>query len=320
MIMKRLCFSVVLAFAGLAMLTISCGGDKKNSENGGNTSTIICTDSALVGPAGGTFELCGATLRVPEISAPKTEVEVKVERRKPEGTLPCTDEFASDMFTFRPPDLLYPHFVEITIPHNGALGRRLNVAAFDQNRWGKIESCDWSDTEISFVMDWLGSFTALRDVKSYPSSYTGLGSGTIDGTLGSENLHFDVDVPTNSGCFYESNCSSNFWSISVYADCTPDDSSSCGFIPFSARFWVDTSNNTTELTDIRVINWQYDIIQGPAATITVSSFSVDGDRVKIKGTVTGTLRGSDLTTRDFSANFDLIAEEYVWPLEGNCLP
>jgi hypothetical protein len=285
-----------------------------DTETETTTESVECEASVLIDPSGGTYELCGAGLFVPPEAAPLEPVEVSVVRTPQTDTPSCLLEPAGDLFEFSSAETPFQGYVAITIPHSGLLGRRCSPFILEDGEWYGIEPCDITETEATFVAGGLASFTVLRDTHTYPSSTTGLGSGTVQVDLDGAVSDLSLDSPLSYG-FHSESCDGGR-SLNIVA-CKSGAEAPIDCIPtqFYAAFSFDAEGGSQNVVQVSFDDWDWVIVMDSEPMV-LEVTSIEGNHVQ--GTLTGPVYQGE-ETRTLTAVFDVTTEEYVFPPEFSCL-
>lgn len=173
--------------------TDATGETDDTDDTDGEDTDVDCvlgaSTEAVIGAAGGTLSLCGGSVTVPaDVLTEDTTFGIEVVTVDPPE---APYELAGLALRFTPDDAPLPGRVGLALPHDGDTGI-LHLYVDTPDGLIGIEACATDATTITQELGLLGTFVAVRDPTDYPEGPTGLGEGTVTGTLGEDAVSWTL--------------------------------------------------------------------------------------------------------------------------------
>lgn len=137
---------------------------------------------AVIGPAGGTLTLCGATVA---IAAGSVERDTTFRFARGVDVPPPVEPVVIDGYAYRLEADATSPVVTVTLPHSGDT-EGIDLFEHTGTSWRALGLCDVSATLATQTFVGVGTFALLHDPRELPPSPIGLGTGTAEVTLGDD--------------------------------------------------------------------------------------------------------------------------------------
>jgi hypothetical protein len=265
---------------------------------------------------GGSLALCGAELTMPPgvLDEPRT-VSLSIVALPPES--PSWLDQAGPAFEVEvegdvPAGAIAP--LSVIVPHLETT-RYVYLYTHVGDTWGYLEACTREADRIGQEAWSEGVFVALVEQEDFPTSVTGLGSGSVEVTFEEVASTFDLDADTiETHAIYDGGDGNR--SVTLSATKEASDSS-------LERLRIDFSiDETGDATLVQITYgstadvggfWSYLPFHPGAASVELTRDEDD----ELVGSVSAELtRGEEVAP--FSATFDVSVEKYRYPPEGYC--
>jgi hypothetical protein len=271
---------------------------------------------AVFDDTGGSLALCGAEVTMPPgvLDEPRT-VSLSIVALPPES--PTWLDQAGPAFEVEvegelPAGEIAP--LGVVVPHLETT-RYVYLYTHVNDTWGYLEACTREADRIGQEAWSEGVFVPLVEQEDFPTSVTGLGSGSVEVTFDEVTSTFDLDADTiETHAIYDGVGENRSVTLSATKEAT--DSS---LERLRIDFGIDETGGATLIqitygstADVNGF-WSYLPFHPGAASVELTRDEDD----ELVGSVGAELtRGEDVAP--FSATFDVSVEKYRYPPEGYC--
>jgi hypothetical protein len=271
---------------------------------------------AVFDETGGSLALCGAELTMPPgvLDEPRT-VSLSIVALPPES--PSWLDQAGPAFEVEvegelPAGEIAP--LSVVVPHLETT-RYVYLYTHVSDTWGYLEACTREGDRIGQEAWNEGVFVALVEQEDFPTSVSGLGSGSVEVTFDAAASIFDLDADTiETHAIYDGGDGSRSVTLSATKEATNSS---------LERLRIDFSiDETGDATLIQITYgstadvggfWSYLPFHPGAASVELTRDEND----ELVGSVSAELtRGEEV--EPFAATFDVTVEKYRYPPEGYC--
>jgi hypothetical protein len=296
------------------------GGDPAGGAGAGGAPPDECavgrSRRATFDETGGSLELCGAVLVLaPDVLEEERSVTLSI------VALPAGAPEALEAG-----GLAFEVEVEGELPETASAPLSLVVPHFETSRyvylyqhasgmWNYIEACTRESDHIGQEVWSEGVFVALVETEDFPTSVTGLGSGSVAVDFDGSESTFDLDADTiETYAIYDRTDGARSVTLSATKEAS-DSSLERLRIDFSidddgaATLIQITYGSTADVNGF----WSYLPFFPQSAVVEL----IQDDDGELTGSVTTELTQGEVL-RPFSADFDVVVERYRYPPEGYC--
>jgi len=296
------------------------GGARGGEAGGGGAPSADCSVGrrvqAVFDETGGSLASCGAELTMPPgvLEEPRTVglTVVDLPPNAPAWLDQAGLAFEVDVEGELPAGDIAP--LNVVVPHRETT-RYVYLYTYVADSWGYLEACTRESERIGQEAWSEGVFVALVEQEDFPTSVTGLGSGSVDVTFDETVSSFDLDANTiETHAIYDGSGENRNVTLSATQEAA--DSS-------LERLRIDFSiDETGEATLIQVTYgstadvdgfWTYLPFHPGAAAVELTR----DENNELTGSVSAELTRGEAVA-PFSATFDVVVEKYRYPPEGYC--